>query len=132
MNIGDYVRTSSGIIAKYLGREGNKYKFDKDIYWFYEYYNDYIYDDDYEEWLKNEDVKVSKELIDLIEVGDIVNGKQVTRTFIDPFTKKRRLEIEGTEINWQGDMSSIYIENEDIKSIVTHQQFKEMEYKIKK
>lgn len=68
MNVGDYVRTSSGIIAKYLGREGDTYKFDKDIYWVYDYYNDYIYDDDYEEWLKSEDVKVSKELIDLIEV----------------------------------------------------------------
>lgn len=50
--------------------------------------------------------------------------------FIDPSTKKRRLEIEGTEINWQGDMSSIYCESEEIKSIVTKQQFSNMEYRL--
>ncbi len=77
MKVGEYIRTSSGKIAKYLGHERDIYKFDKYIYWFYEYYNDYVYDDDYEEWLEEEEVKVYKNLIDLIQVGDYVNGWRV-------------------------------------------------------
>lgn len=74
--------------------------------------------------------KHSKNIIDLIEVNDYVNGRKVQQVFTDPFTKKKRLLIEGTKVNWQGDMSLIYCEANEIKTIVTHQQFKSIEYTI--
>ena len=116
MKAGDYIRTSSGKIAKYLGHEGDKYKFDDYIYWYYEYYNDYVYDEDYEEWLEEEEVKVYKNLIDLIEVGDYVNGEKV----IDKFDYL----LAFGNVDY-------YKNEEDIKSIVTKEQFGSIKYKVK-
>ena len=74
--------------------------------------------------------KHSSNIIDLIEAKDMVNNKMVKKVFIDPFTKKKRLELEGTEINWQGDMSSIYCEANEIKVIITKEQLASIEYKV--
>ena len=75
-------------------------------------------------------IKHSPNLIDLIEEGDFVNNRQVLRVFIDPFTKKKRLLIEGTEINWQGDMSAVYCEAENIKSVITKEQIESIKYEV--
>lgn len=120
MEIGNYIRTSSGKIAKYLGHERDIYKFDKYIYWFYEYYNDYVYDDDYEEWLEEEEVKVYKNLIDLIQVGDYVNG-----CYVEGFIEKNK--FQNKLIITEAGM----IDNNDIKSIVTKECFESIEYKVK-
>ena len=56
LEVSMYVRTNSGLIAKYIGYEREKYIFDNDIYWMYEYYNDYIYEEDFEEWFKEKQV----------------------------------------------------------------------------
>ena len=62
--------------------------------------------------------KSSPNIIDLIEVGDYVNGwkvTQITNSYI--------------EICWGRD-SDEFIKSENIKSIVTKEQFKSMEYKV--
>ena len=64
-------------------------------------------------------VKVSHNLIDLIEVGDYVNGGQVREK------TKDYIRISG------GNFIFEYLENEkDIKSIVTKEQFESMSYKV--
>lgn len=74
----------------------------------------------------NEDImQHSKNIIDLIEVGDYVNGYKVT---------KKESTLLVTEI--QGIDGTIYQTpfsqyGDDIESIVTKEQFKSVEYKIK-
>ena len=62
----------------------------------------------------------SHNIIDLIEVGDYVNGMQVTRICFDE---------DGERIL---NLSNCILElmNEDIKTIVTKEQFSQMEYKV--
>ncbi len=66
-------------------------------------------------------IKASYNIIDLIEVGDYVNGLPVTKTSEYFSTHEKYIELYGTCSNW---------ENEDIKSIVTKEQFESMEYRI--
>lgn len=112
IKVGEYVRTKYGKILKIDGPRDMGY---------IEKGNPYF---------RQQISKHSSNTIDLIEANDYVNGRKVQQVFTDPFTKKKRLLIEGTELNWQGDMSSIYCEADEIKSIVTHQQFKSIEYTI--
>ena len=125
---GMYVRTKDGLIAKCLkhgtiedDNEYSVYSFDSKIYWFYEYYNDYVYEEDFKRWFENEVIKEpSYNIIDLIEVGDYVNGMQVSRICFD--------EDGGRILNFYG--SILELINEDIKSIVTKEQFESMSYKV--
>lgn len=64
---------------------------------------------------KNSITKYSKNIIDLIELGDFVNGKEVIE--IDDFK-----EFIGTD-------KSI-LREKDIKTIVTKEQFSNMEYRM--
>lgn len=68
-------------------------------------------------------VGVSENIIDLIEEGDYVNGLPVTRICIDGETNEKYLNMYGSISDWT---------NEDIKSIVTKEQFKVMKYIIEK
>lgn len=65
--------------------------------------------------------KPSFNIIDLIEVGDYVNGLPVTKTSEYFSTHEKYIELYGTCSNW---------ENEDIKSIVTKEQFENAKYRI--
>ena len=117
LNIGDYVRTKSGEITKIKSIDTNEYV--KEVH---------VEDDVYTEYWGRKttclhigtDWKSSPNIIDLIEVGDYVNGMQVTRICFD--------EDGGRILN----LSNCILElmNEDIKSIVTKEQFESMEYKI--
>ena len=60
-------------------------------------------------------VKHSKNIIDLIEVGDYVNGEKIT----DIYYGSRVSSIKSN------------FNEEDIKSIVTKEQMAQMEYKVK-
>ena len=66
-------------------------------------------------------IKASHNIIDLIEVGDYVNGDRIE-------------EIENGELrfNWSFEYSEYisYYEKEDIKSIVTKEQFESIGYKV--
>lgn len=131
IEVGEYVRTEKGLIAKYLGFEKddddndmkyNKYLFDNKIYWYYEYYNEYVYDEDWERF-KGNIVKHSKQLIDLIEVGDIVNGMEVL-----DIHKPRDL-WEPIEIRVDSRYTN-FILAEDIKTIITKEIYMANCYKV--
>ena len=73
--------------------------------------------------------KFSYNIIDILEVGDYVNGMEVTRisgTRYDKNDLHCYCEHNGNE-NWQ----QVMIPVKNIKSIVTKEQFEEMSYKIK-
>lgn len=73
-------------------------------------------------WVYIKDViKSSHNIIDLIEVGDYVNGLLVARICEDNETKKKFINLYGSVSEW---------EEEDIKSIVTKEQFEQMQYKV--
>ena len=119
MRIGDYVRTDDGLIAKYIGYN-NEYKwhlFDGKIQWFYEYYRDTIDDDDWEEFQKEYVIKTSPNLIDLIEVGDYVNGGMVD------LINDKYIGIENQE-------GYIIKKGFKIERIVTKELFESMELKV--
>lgn len=68
-----------------------------------------------EEILKEDIIKSSPNIIDLIEIGDYVNGEKVT----------------SIQDNWLGFGNYDYYRQEyEIKSIVTKEQFSQMEYKV--
>lgn len=71
------------------------------------------------QWLKNRNFKHSKNIIDLIEVGDFVNRKEV---------------IEVRQQNGKVYLMTSYVPQEyiktDIKSILTHEQYEQNEYRL--
>lgn len=71
--------------------------------------------------------KSSYNIIDILEVGDYVNGKKIVD--VGCLTNGPR---KGTKvIDYYITPSAVcYLENEDIKSIVTKEQFEYMEYRI--
>ena len=129
LEVGMYVRTKYGLIAKYIEFD-DEYKvhiFDNKIQWFYEYYRESIDFKEWEKFISNYVVKVSHNIIDLIEVGDYVNGLRINSiTEVD--------ENHDVRLVWNlttyGD-DDISFSNEEIKSIVTKEQFESMQYEVK-
>jgi len=129
MKVGDYVRTNNGLIFKIVG--GNEDNWELDIeYSKLEYMEDtwlelYKYNDN-GGWFIKENCKSSPNIIDLIEVGDYVNGYLIGK-IIDVY--KTATGIKKIQFVWSDeDFVSELLENQ-IKSIVTKEQFEEMEYK---
>ena len=129
INVGDYVRTKFdeiGRVVELCGKNscGNLYKLD------------------IKEQLYSEGniTKHSKDIIDLIEVGDYVNGCYVTNRSACHndgiiLIPKRIGIIKCNAYFNQGsysDCSFQWIENEDIKSVLTKQQFEANAYTIEK
>ena len=73
-------------------------------------------------WGKEQIKKSSPNIIDLIEVGDYVNGYKVLNV-LDFNDNSKMISLEKIYDN--------KIAEEDIKSIVTKEQFESMEYKVK-
>ena len=73
--------------------------------------------------LKSDVIKASDDLIDLIEVGDYVNGDLVT--FISSNPQKNQKGKHRIILN---DSYSLFGKYENIKSIVTKEQFESMKY----
>ncbi|HHX68682.1 MAG TPA: hypothetical protein GX708_11595 [Gallicola sp.] len=117
LEVGMYVRTKLGIIAKCINvLEDCSYDFDRVVY--QDNYNEdgfmefpYLLIDKYVS-------KFSFNIIDLIEIGDYVNSYKVTH---------RTKSLLGFEDGQDGDW---YLSNENIKSIVTKEQFKSLEYEV--
>ena len=127
IEVNEYVRTKEGYIIKvdentnifnlgykeqYVDMETTKYGFD---------YEDEI-------------VKHSKQLIDLIEVGDIVN-KELVIGIIDITNDKeeiigRKLITQYRSAQFTGLDIKHYIYDDDIKTILTHEQFEQNSYKV--
>lgn len=116
-----YVRTKWGYICKIINindfrepsmKYGVEANYLKDVM--------FIGDDDIQ--------KASHNIIDLLEVGDYVNGyivEEIKRGY------DGKIWIDnGTRGHDEGGEYTIWKRNEDIKSIVTKEQFSQMEYKV--
>lgn len=108
IEVGEYIRTRQGTIQKIKSIH-------KDMIWYCDI-----------DWILEQDIiKHSKNIIDLIEVGDYVNGTRIDKKFaikINPVTNQKYLEYNYGFENILNDF--------EINSIVTKEQFKEMEYRI--
>ena len=131
MRVGDYVRNKYGI-AKVIDIENKNgidtLVFDKPICFLVNKETGEIKDDRLLNKLAIIDgidikkIKSSPNIIDLIEVGDYVNGTIVTKVVLD--------EIECKYIELDYSYNKRGIREKDIKSIVTHEQMESMEYKV--
>lgn len=110
MKVGDYVRTKEGYINRIIKDDGCCVVVD-DLNVFEEELH----------IAKLDIVKNSPNIIDLIEVGDYVNG-----IYIDTIEKEQK-RIWHTSCYGDDD---IVFYNNDIKSIVTKEMFESMEYKL--
>jgi hypothetical protein len=109
---GEYVRTNEGEIAKVIKIEKRKKLEDK-----------IFLDINMEYFIYNFDIKAhSKNIIDLIEIGDYVNGHKVIQT-------KSMIETK-LEVEAEGFLGEYFISYEDIETIVTKEQFNSVMYKV--
>lgn len=115
IEVNEYVRTKDGIIDKviieYDGKCNDSNCNEKHISCKYNYYNE------------KDIVKHSKQLIDLIEVGDIVNGMEVLDIY------KPRDLWEPIEIRVDSRYTN-FILAEDIKTILTKEIYMANCYKV--
>lgn len=78
----------------------------------------------------NDVIKSSPNILDLIEVGDYVNGSKIIELATNIDGKVLYLETDITEFDNVYACGHINIYEKDIKSIVTSEQFSQMEYRI--
>lgn len=119
MKVGEYVRTDNciGKVYDICHKEEDYYKFIIENHGTLR-----ICDSDYI-------VKSSPNIIDLIEVGDYVNGSRVEE--IEEYNGEKYLYLEEMEYsNANQDYINVYCKQEYIKSIVTKEAFESMEYRI--
>lgn len=116
LKVGDYVRTIKGKIFKV-----------KEECYYDECFNEYMIDG--EEYCVINIVKHSQNIIDLIEVGDYLNGQ-----LIEKIHKKEKDKIYYEFLqNEDGSYEVMEMcEIKNIKSIVTKEQFENMEYRLEK
>lgn len=117
---GMYIRTEDGYIGKCIDIDSDNFAFfDKPVY---KNFSD-TFDSCY---LNNIDIKkASFNIIDLIKVGDYVNGEKVTSAeSVDKNDTDRYLGF--------GDYDYYIHDNEDIKDVVTKEQFNSMKYVVEK
>ena len=116
IEVNDYVRTNSGLIFKV-----NEITYDEE-------YKDYLYKESFllVDWKENI-VKHSKQLIDLIEVGDIVNGREVKHiAMFEGFPDYPKLIfVDETHL-----IPDDTCENDEIKTILTKEQYMANCYKV--
>ena len=106
LEVGMYIRTKDGKIAKFIKYdEEDKEELVTD---YYEYSTI---------WIKDV-IEASHNIIDLIEVGDYANGCKVI---------KNTLKDGGNIVIVQGGNC---FTNDDIKTVVTKEQFSSMEYRL--
>ena len=72
--------------------------------------------------------KHSRDIIDLVEVGDYVNGHRVTESKYKQYDKYYFIDIDCNDIFFGWGIGVIPVD--EIKSIVTHEQFSSIEYKV--
>ena len=122
LEVGMYVRTKGGFIDKIISFKST-------------ISNDYVELEDEYYANKKDILKASNNIIDLIEVGDYVNGYKVVEigdlSCYDNRIGSKYIEIdfnvENDNEHWCEDIT---LQNPDIKSIVTKEQFESMQYKV--
>lgn len=117
IKVGEYVRVTNFENKTVIGKVTEVYE------------NSYIVDTQQEEtsgeYGKCCEFKHSTNIIDLIEVGDYVNGCR-----IDEITSWRVLVHKARGIDKSGFSIPVAQYDENIKSIVTHEQFKNASYEV--
>ena len=114
IKVGEFIRTEDEILqVEAIGDNFIKFR-------------NYTCSDDLESFLKP-NYKHSHNIIDLIEVGDYVNGHLVVgfneEVDINGY-KYKEIEIESDHL------INHYLKLEDIQTIVTHEQMKSIEYRV--
>ena len=131
IEVGEYVRTNNGILGKLLRIE--KDDVDTSLKWYVLYAPN---SDSFPRGVvytnKPYIVKHSKNIIDLIEVEDYVNGMLVT-TIINMDENCNYTSIRIILCNRDADctLPPLKIYEKDIKSIVTKEQFKNVKFEVK-
>ena len=106
IKVGEWVRTDNGIIGKYVKYRGIEDSIETDKKWI-------GFD------IEKDIVKHSLNLIDLIQCGDYVNGYKVDDI------EKRKLIIGNTTRAIEQ-----IVENDEIETVVTKEQFESISYKV--
>jgi len=131
MKVGDYVRTKDGYIDKIKAIDEERHQRRNDdeekLYKIYQLNKEY-YDDEFDEtcdWVFEDFIiKSSPNIIDLIEVGDYINGEKVL--FI---TKNGNTRLEVVCSDGESMLGWRSYKEKEFKSIVTKEQFERCEYK---
>ncbi len=110
IEVGEYVRFNNGEIGKVIDIKENPQRV--------------VYSEYGEIALCSSIVKYSKELIDLVKSGDFVNGHRVKAVYLDGATKY--IKLHNSYDNGLG----IRTYKEDIKTILTKEQFEANCYKV--
>ena len=121
IKVGYFIRTNKGIIGKLKRIELDE--IDKNLKW-------YVFDKKRPDMNIIDEIyinkpyitKYSKNIIDLIEIGDYVNGRKVM--YIRDYEEFKRLDFDE-------DMDD-YIYKEDIKTILTKEQMEANQYVVKR
>ena len=108
LKVGMYVRYTRGAINGYVPPRIAKIVDCSD--------NKLVRIDNWQVILRNDVIKARDNLIDLIEVGDYVNGYRVTYVY------PNLIKVDSTDI-WE-------IHPHDIKSIITKEQFNSVKYEV--
>ena len=122
IKVGEFVRTKTNGIKRidtiFENKTVNRYGYEIGSEWDGKLYST----------IKTTDiVKHSKNIIDLIEVGDYVNGHRVIGVTLDPAPSGKCVDIDCDKPSYES-----YLFEEQIYSIVTREQFTQAEYKIEK
>lgn len=112
----DYVRLNTGKIVRVIGIKENKLNKKAIYYGVYE-----------QDWFDSMAVEnFSDNIIDLIEVGDYVNGYKVISVDYDVIDDK----TECIELDLNNNYQYNFISARQIKTIITKEQMKSIEYKV--
>ena len=120
IEVGEYVRTKDGEIHKVIEIKENRYITNFDDYFYYGYDNNMG-------GFKSDIVKHSKQIIDLIEKDDYVNGRKVKYiAMFEGFPDYPKLIfVDETHL-----IPDDTCENEDIKTILTKELYEANCYKV--
>ena len=113
LEVGQFVRTDNGIIGKIYEKIG-------DMFTYKDSNRDYITYD----LLHSEIIKASYNIIDILEVGDYVNGYKIG--YIDDCKGAMR-EFYYDDENPNEDVGHW---EEEIESVITYKQMEQMSYKV--
>ena len=114
VEVGEYVRTKDGVIAKVLSDDG--FFLDIDKRYFNEQYQNM------RKFITHEQItKHSPNIIDLIEVGDYVNGDYVVKVYTYKNGNVQFIDV--------GELQQ-ELRNKDIESVVTKEQFNSIKYEV--